>query len=144
MSSPALLCHPLPPSAGGRVNSPSTKPSELAHCTQTSRASCLEPWLRGQLFPSAAAHKGLGQLSHPLGWLTHAFAIRASSTVLPRPGVRPILLSATANKGGQGYLSHSQDPRASSLVARWGGEGHHPLTNFTSFQINDRASCPMF
>lgn len=90
-------------------------PLVLAHWTQASKITFpVQPSQgTGQIFSSAAAYAGLGQLfllSHPWGWLTHVFTIRASCTVLPRQGAGSALVSAAVSKG-QGQHTCFHDPQ---------------------------------
>lgn len=129
LSSPALLQlgHPELPQTRGRASSPSyssilpTVPS-VAHSPHLSPPHMpSSPSTRVSFtvlptFPSAAACKRLGQLSpllNPCGWLTSYFTMRASSTVQPRRGTGATLPSA-ATREGQGQLTCSHDPEASS------------------------------
>lgn len=112
MSSPALLWlgHPITHFVGGRVPLPALMPSGPAllnsnlHCATQSRfrptfqTKCCSLWGAGPAF----------SFSHTLNWLTHAFAIRASSTVLPMWGAGPALSSAVPSKG-QGHLFCSHE-----------------------------------
>ena len=90
------------PSTGDRVSSPALMPSGLAHLYPylQSLLHCAAQSRLESTHSNAVACERLGQLSShsPCGWLTCAFAIRVSFTVLSRGGSGSPLLSVTASE----------------------------------------------
>ena len=119
MGSPALpqIAHPTLQLVGGRVSSPalmSLGPALLYLQHQSQLHCAAKAWDRGSSPPHPLQHHPVtsqqmsgGAISPallPSSWFTDAPSTRASSTVLPRQGAGPALLSAAASEG-QGQLS---------------------------------------
>jgi hypothetical protein len=91
---------------GDRVTSPVLMPSRPAHWHSRlqSQLHCVAKSKCGAYSSKCCCLQGAVPsllLSHLWDWLTHAFTIKASSTVLPRPGAGPALPSATGSRGGK-------------------------------------------
>lgn len=119
------------PLTGVRVHTPALMPSGRAHLHLQNQLRCADSRLRRlrrlrcrAYFPNAVAGEKLGQLScsHSLkGCLTFAFAVRASSTLLPRQGAEPTLLRAIVCEGqGKPFSSPDEDDVSQVLQVSWG------------------------
>lgn len=103
----------------------------------------------GAYSPLCAAFKRVGGrtallLSHPWGWLTHAFAFRDSSTVLFRWGAGPTFpVFYSQWKGRASSLVLMPAGPALQLLHVAAREGYHICTHTTSWQMSGGATSPM-
>lgn len=88
--------------------------------------------------PKCCIRQGVGTvlLSQPQGWLICAFAIRTSSTVLPRQGTGLILPDATASSPALMILGPALPTATEGMI----GGRHYPHAFSTSWQMSGQGS----
>jgi hypothetical protein len=104
----------------------------------------------GSTFPSTSACKRLGQffpfsyLQHGRGWLTCAFTIKASSTVVCCPSKKQGPLSRVLASEGAGVALPLSCSHQLSQLQEWlcGWEGGNHSCTYTTSQQSVRASSP--